>query len=141
MHRLRKTITSAFCMGATSCLTFKASFFAPLHFSGSSYRQNYSDFSKVGYEYIKCYDIILVNIWQENRSINPLTLTLTHSFPYLQLRIDLVGYGHSILFQEDYCVSKRLKHLVCGCLSVSDCQQVTHHFHQATMVSFSHRVA
>lgn len=129
MHRLRKTITSAFCMGATSCLTFKASFFAPLHFSGSSYRKNYFDFSKAECEkLIICYHIVLVS-------------TKTHSFPYLQLRIDLVWYGHSILFQEDYCVSKRLKHLVCCYLSVSDSQQVTHYFHQATVVSFSHRLA
>lgn len=63
----------------------------------------------------------------------------SYSFLYLQLRIDLVWYDHSIAFQEEYCVSQRLKHLVCGCLSVSDSQQVTHNFHQATMVSFTHR--
>ena len=32
MHRLRNTITSVFCMGATSCLTSKASFLAAHHF-------------------------------------------------------------------------------------------------------------
>ena len=55
--------------------------------------------------------------------------------------MDLVWYDHSILLQQDHCVSKRLKHLVCGCLSVSDGQQMTHHFHQASVVSFSHMLA
>lgn len=41
IHRLRKTITSAFCIGATLCLTCKASFLASIHFSGSSYRESY----------------------------------------------------------------------------------------------------
>lgn len=64
-----------------------------------------------------------------------------NSVPYLQLRIDPLGYDYSILFQEDYCVSERLKHFICGSLSVSDSQQASHHSQQASMVFFCYRLS